>query len=271
MALFAKSIDDLEEADLVALATNNIRERKMLEYKRDRVGASHGDRKEFLYDASSFANAQGGYLIFGMEDGAELAPIGINGDPAKEIVRLEQMVRSGIRPPLSGVHTISVKLGNGSSMLVMRIPKSWYPPHQVTYQNAFRFYSRDSNGKYQIDIDELRLMFALSSTISEKVRGFRADRMARIATDETPVHLLDGGILVLHVIPFDAFGLTSPFRFRDAAKMPGRFPPLTDWQTRQSQITVDGLLTTSNVEAPPQPQRAYTHVFRAGIIEAVTS
>jgi hypothetical protein len=88
---------------------------------------------------------------------------------------------------------------------------------------------------------------------------------------QTPVTLLDGGLLTLHFIPFGAFDPTPTFRLREAAKMPGRFPTLLDTFTRQSQITVDGLLTTSNLDPPPKPQRAYTHVFRMGVVEAVMS
>jgi hypothetical protein len=38
-----------------------------------------------------------------------------------------------------------------------------------------------------------------------------------------------------------------------------------------SQITFDGLLSTSNAVAPPDPQGAYTLVFRTGAVEAVAS
>ena len=79
---------------------------------------------------------------------------GINAN--QEIVRLEQMLRSGIRPALNGIETAEINLASGNVVLVMRIPKSWNPPHQVTFQNAFRFYARDTNGKYQLDVDVLR-------------------------------------------------------------------------------------------------------------------
>jgi hypothetical protein len=86
-------------------------------------------------------------------------------DADKEILRLEQMLRDGVRPPLS-VETRAVPLTGDRVALVVRIQKSWNPPHQVTFQKAFRFYARDSNGKYQVDVDELRAIFALSGTIA---------------------------------------------------------------------------------------------------------
>ena len=40
---------------------------------------------------------------------------------------------------------------------------------------------------------------------------------------------------------------------------------------RQSMMTFDGYVTSSNTDAPPKPQRAYTQVSRNGIVEAVAS
>jgi hypothetical protein len=45
------------ECGLIALIDDGELEGKMIDYKRDRVGQADGDKKEFLYDVSSFANA----------------------------------------------------------------------------------------------------------------------------------------------------------------------------------------------------------------------
>jgi hypothetical protein len=141
----------------------------------------------------------------------------------------------------------------------------------VTFQKAFRFYARDSNGKYQVDVDELRAVFALSGTIADRIREFRADRVAKIAAGGAPVTLLDGGILVLQVVPFSAFSPGSSFPFNRAARDPNEFSTILNTTARQHQITFDGLLITSNLDLPPIPQRAYTQVHRTGAVEAVAS
>ena len=61
MMINDKPVTSLTEAELSALVDNEP-ERKTLEYKRELPGNSEKDRKEFLYDASSFANTRGGYL-----------------------------------------------------------------------------------------------------------------------------------------------------------------------------------------------------------------
>ena len=161
MPFGGKRLSEITESDLVALIGNEP-EGKFIDYKRDPIASADIDRKEFLFDVSSFANTRGGYLLLGIEE-AQGLPTAIRGlagiDADKQIQRLEQMIRDGIRPPISGVEIATVPLANGSAVIAIRIPRSWSPPHQVTYQKAFRFYARDSNGKYQICVYELRSDF----------------------------------------------------------------------------------------------------------------
>jgi predicted HTH transcriptional regulator len=63
-----KSLSPLTENDLLALIADKEAEGKRLDYKRDLVGKGDTEKKEFLYDVSSFANTQGGHLVFGMEE-----------------------------------------------------------------------------------------------------------------------------------------------------------------------------------------------------------
>lgn len=66
--LFGKPIDHVELADLQRLIDSEVLEKKGLDYKRQFASGSDGDKKELLYDLTSFANASGGYVIFGMHE-----------------------------------------------------------------------------------------------------------------------------------------------------------------------------------------------------------
>jgi hypothetical protein len=272
MTLFDRPLAELSANDLLALIGES--EGKNLDFKRELVGTSDGDRKEFLYDISSFANTQGGDLVFGIAETGGVASAvtgftGLNADG--EILRLQQMARDGIRPPINGLDARAVKLADGSLALVLRIPRSWNPPHQVTFQKTFRFYARDTNGKYQVDVDELRSAFTASSTIADRLRAFRAERLARIVSGDPPAPLQDGAKVVLHVVPFSAFGAGSIFPLQVAAHQPTLFPTWKDRTAQHVSITFDGLLATSNRDAPPTAQRAYTLVSRTGTVEAVST
>jgi predicted HTH transcriptional regulator len=54
--------------DIEALISSELREGKRVDYKRDLPGNSESQKKEFLYDVSSFANTVGGDLIIGVEE-----------------------------------------------------------------------------------------------------------------------------------------------------------------------------------------------------------
>lgn len=266
MTLFGKPLVQCKEADLLALIPGEL-EGKTLDYKRDQVGKTELDKKEFLYDVSSFANALGGHLIFGMEekDGAPVKLVGlpdINVD--NEILRLEQMMRDGIRPPIIGVQTLPVRLANGAAALVMSIPKSWNPPHQVTYQKAFLFYGRDSNGKYRLDVDELRSIFTLSASAAERLKLFRTDRVTKIVAGETPRPLPAGGKTVVHILPLSAFASTQAVDLvrasRDHFDLIGALAGYG-----ASSFNLEGLL----VAAQHSLGWRYAQLFRDGCIEII--
>jgi hypothetical protein len=273
MTLFGRPLTELEESDLIALKEGGQAERKTLDYKRDIVGPSDSDKREFLYDVSSFANSAGGFLIFGMaeKDGVPIDLVGLAVDPDKEILRLQQMLRAGVRPTLAAVEIVPVKLSSGRHAIVIHIPKSWNPPHQVVFQGAFRFCARDNRGKYFIEVDELRTIFAVSGTIAERIRSLRVERATRIAAGDAPVNLLDRGYLALHVVPFSAFTAGCSFPLDEVMRQPNAFSPILDNYSRQYVMTFDGFLTASNSEALPKPQRAYTQISRTGIVEAVAA
>jgi hypothetical protein len=274
MPLFDKPFDDLDESHLARLVADRESESKTIDFKRDLVGHSDGDKKEFLYDVSSFANTIGGDLVFGMDESrgvaAELTGIeGLNADV--EIQRLLQIARDGIKPPIAGLNARAIPLANGRAALVLRIPRSWNPPHQVTYQKAFRFYARDTNAKYLIEVDELRSAFTGSTAIADRLRSYRADRLGRILSDDPPAPLQEGAKLVLHAVPFSAFAAGGSFPLQEAEADPRRFPTYADRAPQHLGINFDGLLATSNRDAPPTPQRAYTLVSRTGAVEAVAT
>ena len=264
MPFSGKLITSIREADLLSLIDTKENEGKEIDYKRLLPGKSDADRREFLYDVSSFANTSGGYLIFGIEESGGL-PTALSGltdiDADAEIRRLEEMARDGIRPSIPGLRTVPVPLSAGTTAIVMQIPRSWNPPHQVTYQKAFRFYGRDSNGKYQMDIEELRTVFTRSEGIAERMQSFRADRIARIIAGDLVPTLSPGGRMVAHLLPLSAFSRTTAVDIRVFGDDPR---PLADLigGFSHSRFNIDGFVAWSEI--------GYVQVFRNGSIEVVT-
>ncbi len=174
MSINKKPLESVEESDLQDLLKNQVAESKILDYKETLPGNSGNDKKEFLFDVSSFANAAGGHLVYGIkeDDGVPVEICGLQDiNPDEEILRMESMIRDGINPRIPGISIRSIPFDSSNCVIVIRIPKSWASPHMVTFKGSSKFYSRNSAGKYQLDVSEIRSAFLLSETIAERIRG----------------------------------------------------------------------------------------------------
>ncbi|MDP3064351.1 MAG: ATP-binding protein [Chloroflexota bacterium] len=160
MSLQRLQLDQITLADLQALVEHEVCEGKEIDYKEQLPGSSDGEKREFLYDVASFANCNGGDILYGVPERrddqnrptgmpASLTGIAIpNLDSEK--LRLESLIRDGIEPRIVGVAFQPIPVGGTQAILMIRIPRSWSSPHMVKYQSASRFYSRNSAGKYPL-------------------------------------------------------------------------------------------------------------------------
>ena len=265
-----KDIDKITEGDLLTLITNSVMEKKTLEYKQALPGNTDSDKKEFLADISSFANANGGDIIYGIIENRDTGlPAALEGVIAEnidqEITRLDSIIRDGIEPRISGIKIRPIKRSNGKVVVVIRIPKSWISPHRVTFKGYDKFYSRSTNGKYPMDVAELRNAFTLSESLTERIRKFRAERISKIIANETPMPLDEKAKIVLHLIPIISFNPAQKYELTEEAEK--NLSPIScrGWNRRYN---FDGFLTYCMAEGRVY---AYTQFFKNGIIEAVES
>ncbi len=186
------------------------------------------------------------------------------------------MARDGIRPPIPGIHTAPVSLKTGGLAIVMRIPQSWNPPHQVTYQKSFRFYARDTNGKYQLDVDELRTVFTRSQEIAEKMRQFRLSRIAKIVDNDVAASLSSNARMIIHLLPFSAFARLINLNLRSLPEILASFVGLIGgfsdyrfnidgfaaWNESSSvQVFRDGCLEIASICANPELPESAAHLL----------
>jgi len=265
-----KSINDISEQDLQTLIAQKEVEGKTIEYKQELPRNTDADKKEFLADISSFSNSSGGDLIYGMveDKGMPKALDGLDiGELDQVKQRLENLVRDGIEPRIPPLTIQPVPLSNTRTAIVIRVPKSWSSPHRVRYQGHDKFYSRNSAGKYQLDVAELRIAFNLSETITERIRNFRRDRISNIVANETPILLPNTAKIVLHLIPIIAFSSVQNLDIDKIASHAEQLHPITCYGGLNRRYNLDGFLTHSVYTE----DKAYSYVqlFRNGIIEAV--
>ncbi len=271
MSLMHIPLNSITEQDLRVLVDNKVAETKFIEYKERLPGNSDGDKKEFLADATSFANASGGDIIFGIKE-SEGVPIEICGlgeiNPDREIARLESIMRDGISPRMVGKDIKAIELQNGSTVIIMRISRSWALPHMVIFQKDYRFYTRNANGKHPMDVSEIRAAITLSETIIEKIRNFRLARLSMITSGETPLQFSDYPVIVLHVVPLNAFDPSIQVDLRIVQENAQLLKTIYGG-TSSKRYNAEGFFAYDiNGDWSNWRICAYTQVFRNGIIES---
>lgn len=138
------------EDDLKALVANKIQEDLHLDYKQ--CGALSWKDKSIIEatkDVSSFANADGGQIVYGIiEDKHIPTSLDLGFDPS--LIRkewLEDILYSGIRPRIPDLSIKQITLqsmANNCVAYVVSIPKSYSGPHQSKdrkYYKRFNFKS----------------------------------------------------------------------------------------------------------------------------------
>ncbi|MBZ5656501.1 MAG: ATP-binding protein [Acidobacteriia bacterium] len=265
--MIQKRLDDITEQVLAALISNGVREGRTIDYKRGLPGSTDADKKEFLADASSFANTATGDLVFGMDEDQGL-PTQVTGiqtaDLDLEIRRLESILAAGLSPRIRYAIKV-VSVANGQ-VLVMRVERGWTGPHRVIFQGHDKFYGRNSAGKYPLDVNELRTAFTLSGTAIERIRAFRTDRIIALANNETPIPFVEDPKIVLHCIPVDSFASQTQYDILPFYEGPMRLQPMgtTSWDLR---LNLEGVLAFGR----HQPAHTYTQLYRTGVIEVVNA
>jgi hypothetical protein len=275
MALLHIPLNQITEDHLNRLIENRAIETRDIEYKSETYDGSDDAIAEWLADISSFANTTGGDLVIGMESDAGVAknirPLTINTDKEKQ--RLESLAQDCIQPRLANLQIHVVPIKTSGHVLVVRIPRSYNPPHRLVRarKGNNRFYARNSAGKYEPSVDQLRLLFNLAPQLADRIRDFRSDRVAKITVDDTPSELLTRDRLALHIVPFSSFDPASLIDLTSVYNQMNLFPPMGTQFGNTCIVNFDGVLFQSLNGPAENPQRAYTLVYRSGKIEGVTS
>ena len=266
--MIPRPISDIDVEALRALIENAVPEGKTIEYKRHIPGKAESDVGVLLATVAAFANTSGGDLLLGVDEDKGVAV----GLPGIEIANLDDTTRqldekwrNGVEPRLPRVDIRSIEVSQAKHVVVVRIPQSWAAPHRVKKNN--RFYMRQSARNEPMDVGELRTAFTMSEAIADRIRDFRFERIARIQSDRAPVRLDPGGRMLLHILPLSAFSKPIAVNMRVLEARTNRIGPMgnSGWNHR---VNVDGFLTFSAWR--PEASRAYTQIFRTGVVESVS-
>lgn len=105
----------------------------------------------------------------------------------------------------------------------------------------------------------------------QEATRFHAERVGTILSKKGPVELMDGGALVVHLVPRDALQHSRLDAFDKITASPADFLPIATKHLQQSRISRTGLLIGSNASGLSVPQRAYIQVSHSCRIETAAS
>jgi hypothetical protein len=158
--VFLKPLDTLKFEDVENLRINKVSESQILDYKKQLLEDS-----KLLEEVSAFANTQGGFIIFGVEE------TGRGGYP-KEIIgisksqinkeRMEQVILGNIQPRLNVKIQEIEHQDPSKAIIVVQIPNSYLKPHMHgRYNKFYRRYEFEALPMTEMEVsDAYRRRFA---------------------------------------------------------------------------------------------------------------
>ncbi|MEJ2147539.1 MAG: ATP-binding protein [Acidobacteriota bacterium] len=270
MSIFEKSFNEISSQDILAFLRLRHAEGKKVDYKAALKLRTDGQRKEFLADVASFANCDGGILLLGVDEANGIPRDKLPGipcdDPDETKGRIENIILSGIEPSIRG-HDIGFFEVEGKTILLLRVPRSWARPHMVVFQRTNKFYSRNSHGKYLLDVTELREAFLLQDTIERTISDFRTQRISEIANGDLPFQLAGGGKLIVHLFPIPGIAEVGEVDLHRSEQC--RVPRLGTSRPAEQRYNFEGLL--ASVFSDDGQVLCYTQIYRKGTVEAVNA
>jgi hypothetical protein len=131
-------------------------------------------------------------------------------------------------------------------------------------------------------VEELRSAYLLSESITERILTYRADRVGRIKSGETPLPLKEGPKLAVHILPLAAFGGTRRLelsgalrgylgQFMQAGPGLSKVKPFSISQAWNQTVNLEGRVVFPVNISGGSGGRSYTQFFRSGAIEAAVS
>ncbi len=270
MSLFNLYDDEVSIEELRQLISNKICEKRTIDYKQTLELVGDENRKEFLADIVSFANTNGGILIYGMREDAGL-PVDLIGITSGnfDILKgqIESIIRDGIAPKLNTIKVIDVIITENNKAIIIKIPQSWASPHLVWFKRSSKFFARNSShGKYQLEISEIRSSIIASENLYEKIRNFRLDRVSKLLNNQTPVLMNGNPKFVIHIIPFNSFNYANQIDM-SSEKWSNLFNS-NYYSNYREKHNFDGYVIHNQFDTI-NPADHYTQYFRNGEIEIV--
>ena len=208
-----KEIIDCSLTDIQVIIDNpDYAENEYLDYKKAfSIDAVDKDKKqqeqvEFRNDVCAFANANGGYLIFGVDEkkGIPTEIIGINiKNNNKDL--FERDVRNylqSIKPRIPFYRIRFIDMPDEKYIVIMLIQHDFFAPYiHLADQKNYKVYKRAGNEKAVMDYQEIKMMFTQSVSLEKEMEQGRAERVNYFLSQEDDQEYTYSKFFMMHIFP----------------------------------------------------------------------
>ena len=209
-----RSFLDCNEDDLMILIDNpDFRENEYIDYKANFSFLEVSDKQEknkkkleFKNDICSFANAEGGYLIYGIRDeagcAAEIVGIDIPNDDTDKFELERRTDLASINPRIPNMKFEFVPLKSGKYVVIIYIRHDSFAPYtHIEDQKNYKFFKRSGNEKTIMTYTELKNMFNQSISLDKEIYNYRKERIDHYKSLSENKDDVYSRFMILHIIP----------------------------------------------------------------------
>jgi hypothetical protein len=229
MPIRAVPFESITEALVVSLKDRRVREDRTLDFKREFDISSPDSQSEFLKDVTAFANASGGTLLYGVEEGkgenegliGALPGLDLDADATHRLI--DNLLRDGVDERPMGILHMAVPREDGRFYYVVRVPPSPLAPHMVTSgRHRSKFFLRASTTASPMDARQIKETALKSASAYDRAME-NVEHRRRILIRRANRYVEEGGRIdhpsdqarqaILHVAPL--FALPGGFALTD--------------------------------------------------------
>ncbi len=269
MLITPERFNEVDQEFLESLIQNGIEENIHLDYKEQL-----GSNAEIAKDISSFANNDGGNIIYGIRE--------VNNKPTEIIPliqpnlreKIDQIARNGIDPSLDiRILPVDVNIqGNQGQVFLIYIPRKYPILHQAVRRG--KYYKRTEFTSSPMSNFEIETAFNLAYNYEERVNEIYKRRIQELNSGEYHINIPGPARMLIHLISIDTLNANKSYNlddvfndFNDYIRPPGCMIG------KNIERNLHGLL----VSCGPDPYNdekvyvGYVQLYRNGMIEAIDS
>lgn len=208
-----KEIVDCNLEDIQFIIDNpDYAENEYLEYKKAfSIDAVEKEKKqqeqvEFRNDVCAFANANGGYLIIGIDEKkgvpSQITGIGIRNNSKDLFERDIKNYLQSIKPRVPYYRIHFIDLPEDKYIVIIFIQHDYFAPYiHLADQKNYKIYKRTGNGKAIMDYQEIKTMFTQSISLEKEIEQARTDRVNYFLSQEDDKDYTYSKFFMMHIFP----------------------------------------------------------------------